>query len=130
MVRILVTNDDGIDSVGLHVLARALTDLGDVVVIAPDREYSGACAAVGALHVELAEARGRQAEPAARAVHSRQLERECRRRLHKVLRQSTRSVDRHREHDSGEPSKRDPCGARHPVQQHEADHAVGGEQAT
>ena len=49
MVRILVTNDDGIDSIGLHFLARALTDLGDVVVIAPDREYSGAGASVGAL---------------------------------------------------------------------------------
>jgi 5'-nucleotidase len=49
-VRILVTNDDGIDSVGLQVLARALTDLGEVVVIAPDREFSGAGAAVGALH--------------------------------------------------------------------------------
>ena len=33
-MRILVTNDDGIDSVGLHVLARRLTPLGDVVVVA------------------------------------------------------------------------------------------------
>ncbi|MEM7338387.1 MAG: 5'/3'-nucleotidase SurE [Actinomycetota bacterium] len=49
--RILVTNDDGIDSVGLHVLARALTDLGDVTVVAPDQEFSGAGAAIGALHV-------------------------------------------------------------------------------
>ena len=40
-MRILVTNDDGIDSLGLHVLARALTELGDVVIIAPDREFSG-----------------------------------------------------------------------------------------
>jgi 5'-nucleotidase len=51
MPRILVTNDDGIDSVGLHVLARAMTDLGDVVVVAPDSEYSGASAALGALHL-------------------------------------------------------------------------------
>jgi 5'-nucleotidase len=50
-MRILVTNDDGIDSVGLHVLARAMAPLGDVVVAAPDREYSGAGAALGALHV-------------------------------------------------------------------------------
>jgi 5'-nucleotidase len=50
VVRILVTNDDGIDGVGLHHLARALTELGQVVVIAPDREFSGAGAAVGALH--------------------------------------------------------------------------------
>ncbi len=46
-MRILVTNDDGIDSVGLHVLARALKPIGDVVIGAPDREYSGFGAAVG-----------------------------------------------------------------------------------
>jgi 5'-nucleotidase len=50
-VRILVTNDDGIDATGLHALARALADLGDVVVAAPDREYSGAGAALGPLHL-------------------------------------------------------------------------------
>jgi 5'-nucleotidase len=50
-VRILVTNDDGIDSIGLHVLARAMTRHGHVVVAAPDREYSGAGAALGALHL-------------------------------------------------------------------------------
>lgn len=52
-MRILVTNDDGIDSVGLHVLVRSLCELrGDheVVVVAPDREFSGAGAALGALH--------------------------------------------------------------------------------
>jgi len=43
----LVTNDDGIDSVGLHMLARALRPIGDVVVAAPDREYSGYGAALG-----------------------------------------------------------------------------------
>jgi 5'-nucleotidase len=48
-MRILVTNDDGIDSVGLHVLARAMRPLGDVVVVAPDTEYSGAGAALGAI---------------------------------------------------------------------------------
>ncbi len=51
MARILVTNDDGIDSLGLHVLARAMVPLGDVVVVAPDSEYSGAGAALGALHL-------------------------------------------------------------------------------
>src|SRR3954451_6117734 len=50
-MRILVTNDDGIDAVGLHVLARRLVELGDVVVGAPDREYSGASAALGTLHL-------------------------------------------------------------------------------
>ncbi len=50
-MRILVTNDDGIDSVGLHVLARALEAVGDVFVVAPDSEYSGASAAVGPVHL-------------------------------------------------------------------------------
>lgn len=51
VVLILVTNDDGIDSIGLHVLARAMETFGDVVVVAPDSEYSGASAALGALHL-------------------------------------------------------------------------------
>ena len=53
-MRILVSNDDGIDSVGLHMLARAMCALdGDheIVVAAPDQEYSGAGAALGALHL-------------------------------------------------------------------------------
>lgn len=53
-MRILVTNDDGIDGIGLHVLAREMCRLdGDheIVVVAPDREFSGASAAVGALHL-------------------------------------------------------------------------------
>ena len=53
-MRILVTNDDGIDSLGLHVLARAICEIEgghEVVVVAPDQEYSGAGAAVGALHL-------------------------------------------------------------------------------
>jgi len=59
-VRILVTNDDGIDSLGLHVLARRLAEVGDVVVVAPDREYSGFGAALGTLHLM---------EPEVRRVH-------------------------------------------------------------
>ena len=51
MPRLLVTNDDGIDSVGLHVLARAMRDHGDLVVVAPATEHSGAGAALGALHI-------------------------------------------------------------------------------
>src|SRR4029450_2537298 len=35
---ILVTNDDGVHAAGLHALAAALDDLGDVYVVAPDRE--------------------------------------------------------------------------------------------
>jgi len=40
--RILVTNDDGIYSEGLRKLAAALRDVGDVLVVAPDREQSAA----------------------------------------------------------------------------------------
>jgi len=40
-VRILVTNDDGIQAPGLRVLARELAGLGSVLVVAPDRERSG-----------------------------------------------------------------------------------------
>lgn len=50
-MRILLTNDDGIDSVGLHVLARAMRPHGEVVIAAPDREFSGAGAALGTLHL-------------------------------------------------------------------------------
>lgn len=50
-MRILVTNDDGIDSIGLHILARAMRPFGEVVIVAPDREFSGASAALGALHL-------------------------------------------------------------------------------
>lgn len=49
--RVLVTNDDGIDSVGLHVLARRLSELAEVTIVAPDQEYSGSGASIGALHV-------------------------------------------------------------------------------
>lgn len=45
--RILVTNDDGVDSVALHELARAMRPHGEVVVVAPDTEYSGFGAAIG-----------------------------------------------------------------------------------
>lgn len=48
-MRILLTNDDGIDSVGLHVLATAMKPFGDVQIVAPDAEYSGAGAAIGAI---------------------------------------------------------------------------------
>lgn len=50
-MRILLTNDDGISSTGLHVLARTMRQHGEVVIVAPDAEYSGAGAALGALHL-------------------------------------------------------------------------------
>jgi 5'-nucleotidase len=40
MPRILVTNDDGVHSDGIHTLAEALKPLGDVVVVAPHVEAS------------------------------------------------------------------------------------------
>ena len=48
-VRILVTNDDGILAPGILPLAQAMTRFGDVTVVAPDTEYSGAGAAIGAI---------------------------------------------------------------------------------
>jgi len=38
---ILVTNDDGIDSEGLWATVEALVALGEVLVVAPDRQWSG-----------------------------------------------------------------------------------------
>jgi 5'-nucleotidase len=38
---ILVTNDDGIDSAGLWAVAEAVLPLGEVLVVAPDRQWSG-----------------------------------------------------------------------------------------
>ncbi|MCX6140212.1 MAG: 5'/3'-nucleotidase SurE [Candidatus Kapabacteria bacterium] len=39
-MRILVTNDDGIDSAGIYALVHAMRRLGEVVVVAPDRQQS------------------------------------------------------------------------------------------
>jgi 5'/3'-nucleotidase len=39
-MRILVSNDDGVEAPGLRALAEALLELGEVVVCAPDREQS------------------------------------------------------------------------------------------
>jgi 5'-nucleotidase len=53
MPRVLVTNDDGVASPGLHALARALVDDGhEVIVVAPDREMSGSAAAIGQVHID------------------------------------------------------------------------------
>ena len=41
-MNILISNDDGYRSPGLHVLARALAPFGRVTVVAPDRDRSGA----------------------------------------------------------------------------------------
>ena len=42
MARILLCNDDGIDSEGLKALYAALAPLGELIVVAPDREQSAA----------------------------------------------------------------------------------------
>jgi 5'-nucleotidase len=50
VTEVLVTNDDGIHSPGLHVLARRLADDGHHVrVVAPDHDSSGASASIGIL---------------------------------------------------------------------------------
>ncbi len=50
MPRALVTNDDGIDSPGLHALASAALEAGlDVIVAAPAEQASGASAALSAV---------------------------------------------------------------------------------
>ena len=49
-MRILFTNDDGIDSPGLHALVAAYTAQGhELLVVAPHQEQSGASAAIGDL---------------------------------------------------------------------------------
>lgn len=39
-MNIIVTNDDGIHAAGIRALAEAMTELGTVTVVAPDRERS------------------------------------------------------------------------------------------
>ncbi len=41
-MRVLVSNDDGVDAPGIHVLAKSLSSIGEVTVVAPDRDRSGA----------------------------------------------------------------------------------------
>jgi len=41
-LKILLTNDDGIDSTGLRYLWEALRDVGELTVVAPNKERSGA----------------------------------------------------------------------------------------
>jgi len=39
-MNILVTNDDGINATGITILVQSLEHLGEIVVVAPDREQS------------------------------------------------------------------------------------------
>ncbi len=52
-MKVLVTNDDGVESPGLHALVRALVADGlDVIVAAPAGDMSGSGAAIGKLHID------------------------------------------------------------------------------
>lgn len=41
-MKILISNDDGYMAPGIHVLADSLAEIGDITVVAPDRNRSGA----------------------------------------------------------------------------------------
>ena len=43
---ILITNDDGIEARGIEFLAKQVSSLGDVVVVAPDSPRSGQSCAI------------------------------------------------------------------------------------
>ena len=48
--RVLITNDDGVDSPGIHALARHVEQAGyEVLVVAPDHDASGTGAALGGI---------------------------------------------------------------------------------
>lgn len=50
-MRVLVTNDDGVEAPGIHALTAAIVAAGhDVFVVAPAGERSGSGAAIGRLH--------------------------------------------------------------------------------
>jgi 5'-nucleotidase len=52
-MRVLITNDDGVRSPGLHALVRAVADAGyEVVVVAPANDLSGAGASIGKIHAD------------------------------------------------------------------------------
>src|ERR687886_1804148 len=54
-MRIVLTNDDGIDAAGLLAARRALEEVGEVLTVAPDRNRSGVARAITfgtPLHVE------------------------------------------------------------------------------
>jgi len=53
MPRVLVTNDDGVEARGIHVLAAALRNAGhEGFVVAPDGDRSGTGAAIGLVHAD------------------------------------------------------------------------------
>lgn len=40
-MNIFITNDDGIEAIGIQALAKTMAEFGKVYVVAPDKEYSG-----------------------------------------------------------------------------------------
>ena len=65
-MKILVTNDDGVYAKGLWTLVGALKEVGEVVVVAPDREQSAVGSSV-TLHQPL---RAREMKPVVRGTKS------------------------------------------------------------
>ena len=49
-MRILLTNDDGIEAPGLRALYGALRGLGEIAISAPDRQYSAASHSISLHH--------------------------------------------------------------------------------
>ena len=49
-MRILLTNDDGVNAPGLAALRDAIADLGEVAVVAPDTEQSGVAHSITLIH--------------------------------------------------------------------------------
>ncbi|MBQ6623951.1 MAG: 5'/3'-nucleotidase SurE [Mogibacterium sp.] len=69
MTKVLITNDDGIDSSGLKALAEALKPLADVYVVAPAEEQSGKSQSITFLHPLKVEKRDMKGVAAAYAAH-------------------------------------------------------------
>ena len=57
MPTILLTNDDGIQSVGLLTLRKKLEKLGDLIVVAPEHERSGIGKALSTTRIQITETR-------------------------------------------------------------------------
>ena len=69
MIKVLITNDDGIDSSGLKALAEALKPMADVYVVAPAEEQSGKSQSITFLHPLRVEKRDMKGVAAAYAAH-------------------------------------------------------------
>ena len=41
-MKLLISNDDGINAEGIQCLAEVLEEIADIAVVAPDRDHSGA----------------------------------------------------------------------------------------